>query len=191
MPTEEQMTVNERRKYLKLMKPRYQKAKRGERSCLLTEMEEVTGLHRKSLLRLLHAGSLARKKRTTPRKRIYGLAVEQVILLVWESLDYVCAERLTPALLSTARHLARFGSVCLSSEVEQQLGQISEASITRRLAQAPQSQAASATQRTRASQPGEKRGADEAHSLGHQRTRPLRGRLGTSWGGEYGRGIWP
>src|SRR2546428_10592103 len=80
MPTEEQMTVNERRKYLKLMKPRYQKAKRAERSGLLTEMQAVTGLHRKSLLRLLHARSLGRKKRMTPRKRRHGLAVEQVIL---------------------------------------------------------------------------------------------------------------
>jgi hypothetical protein len=131
MPTEEQMTVNERRKYLKLMKPHYQKAKRAERSRLLTDMEEVTGLHRKSLLRLLHASSLNRKKRTTPRQRIYGLAVEQAILVVWESLDYVCAERLTPVLLSTAQHLAGFGSVCLTSEVEQQLEQISEATITR------------------------------------------------------------
>ncbi len=133
MPTEEQMTVNERRKYVKLVKPRYQQAKRTERSRLLSEMQEVTGLHRKSLLRLLHASSLARKKRMTPRQRTYGLAVEQVILLVWESLDYVCAERLTPVLLRTAQHLARFGSVHLSSELEQQLGQISEATVTRLL----------------------------------------------------------
>ena len=133
MPTEEQMTVNERRKYVKLMKPLYQQAKRGERSRLLSNMQEVTGLHRKSLLRLLHASSLARKKRTTARQRTYGLATEQVILLVWESLDYVCAERLTPVLLTTAQHLARFGSVRLSREVEQQLGQISEATITRLL----------------------------------------------------------
>ena len=135
MPTEEQMTVNERRKYLKLMKPRYQEAKRAEQSRLLTEMEQVTGLHRKSLLRLLHASTLNRKKRTTPRKRTYGLAVEQVILLVWESLDYVCAERLTPVLAQTARHLARFGSLRLTHEVEQQLGQISEATVTRLLRQ--------------------------------------------------------
>jgi hypothetical protein len=87
MSTEDQMTINERRKCLKLMKPLYQEAQRGERSRLLGEMHQVTGLHRKSLLRLLHAKSLARKKRTTPRKRTYGLAVEQVILLVWESLD--------------------------------------------------------------------------------------------------------
>lgn len=133
MPTEDQMTVNERRKYLKLMKPRYQQAKRAERSRLLTEMEQVTGLHRKSLLRLLHASSLNRKKRSVPRKRTYGLEVEQVILVVWESLDYVCAERLTPVLLSTAQHLARFGSLRLTSEVEQQLAQISEATVTRLL----------------------------------------------------------
>jgi len=32
MPTEEKMTVNERRKYLKLMKPRYELAGRAERT---------------------------------------------------------------------------------------------------------------------------------------------------------------
>lgn len=133
MPTEERMTVNERRKYLKVMKPRYQKASRREQSDLLTEMEQVTGLHRKSLLRLLHAPTLERKKRSRGRGRTYGLAVEQVILVVWESLDYVCAERLTPVLLATAQHLARFGSVHLSHEVEEQLAQISEATVTRLL----------------------------------------------------------
>lgn len=131
MPTEDQMTVNERRKYLTLMKPRYQQAKRAERSRLLTDMEQVTGLHRKSLLRLLHAPSLKRMTRTTPRQRTYGLEVEQVILVVWESLDYVCAERLTPVLLPTAQHLVRFGVVHLTKPLEEQLGQISEATVTR------------------------------------------------------------
>ncbi|HTD17942.1 MAG TPA: integrase [Ktedonobacteraceae bacterium] len=133
MPTEDEMTVTERRKYLKRMKPLYAKAERSEQSRMLTEMEQVTGLHRKSLLRLLHAPTLERKKREKGRRRTYGLAVEQAILVVWESLDYICAERLTPALLSTAQHLARFGSVHLSSEVEEQLSQISEATVTRLL----------------------------------------------------------
>src|SRR5260370_13880445 len=130
-PTEEQMTVNDRRTYLKRRKQAYQQANGTELTRLLAEMEQVTGLHRKSLLRLLHASSLNRKKRMTPRKRTYGLATEQVILVVWESLDYVCAERLTPVLLAMAHHLARLGSVRLTSQVEQQLGQISEATITR------------------------------------------------------------
>jgi hypothetical protein len=133
VPTEDQMTVTERRKYLKLMKPRYQKAGRSEQSDLLTEMEQVTGLHRKSLLRLLHGESLERKKRSQGRGPTYGRAVEQVILVVWESLDYVCAERLTPVLLSTAQHLAHFGSVQLNGEVEEQLAHISEATVTRLL----------------------------------------------------------
>jgi len=135
MPTEERMTVTERRKYLQLRKPRYQKASRSEQSALLTEMEQVTGLHRKSLLRLLHAPTLERKKRSRGRGRSYGLATEQVILVVWESLDYVCAERLTPVLLSTAQHLARFGALYLSQQVEEQLAHISEATVTRLLRQ--------------------------------------------------------
>jgi hypothetical protein len=131
MPAEDQMTVSERRKYLKRMKSLYDKANRAEQSRLLDEMEQVTSLHRKSLLRLLHAQTLDRKKRSQGRGRSYGLDVEQVILVVWESLDYVCAERLTPALLSTAKHLERFGSVRLSLEVKEQLAQISEATVTR------------------------------------------------------------
>jgi hypothetical protein len=57
-----------------------------------------------------------------------------VIRVVWESLDYLCAERLTPALLPTAQHLARFGELRLSREVEEQLTQISRATVGRLLA---------------------------------------------------------
>jgi hypothetical protein len=57
--------------------------------------------------------------------------VEEVIVRVWESLDYVCAERLTPVLLSTAQHLAKFGEVQLSPRIEEQLGRISRASVSR------------------------------------------------------------
>jgi hypothetical protein len=60
MPSEEKMSVDERRKYLKLVAPRYAKAGRGERGALLTELAAVTGLHRKSLLRLLHGPTLER-----------------------------------------------------------------------------------------------------------------------------------
>ncbi len=48
--------------YLKLMKPPYVKADRSEQSRLLGEMEQVSGLHRKSLLRLLHALDVGEKE---------------------------------------------------------------------------------------------------------------------------------
>src|SRR5579883_2361988 len=115
MPVEDEMSVSERRKYLKRMKERYVTAKRGERGRLLSEMEQVTGLHRKSLTRLMHAASLERKKRSTPRPRSYGLEVERIIVRVWESRDYLCAERLTPTLLRMAQHLDRFEPLGLTA----------------------------------------------------------------------------
>lgn len=130
----EQMTVNERRKYLKLEAPRYAKADRAGRSQLLTEMEAVSGLHRKSLLRLLHAPSLERApQRPRLKRRTYGPEVTDVVRVVWESLDYLCAERLTPALLETARQLAQWEVLVLTPELEAQLASISRATVQRRL----------------------------------------------------------
>ena len=133
MPTRDEMTINERRKYVKLMAPRYQTAKRKERSQLLSEMEQVSKLHRKHLIRLLNGQSLERKKRSTPRSCTYGLEVERVVLRVWESLDYICAERLTPSLGRMARHLASFGVLVLTAEIESQLATISPATVQRML----------------------------------------------------------
>jgi len=133
MAASDEMTIDERRKYLAKMAPRYTKAGKQERSRLLDEMEAVTALHRKSLLRLLAAPSLERQPCRTGRGRSYGAATEDVIRVVWESLDYLCAERLTPALLPTAQHLAGFGEVRLTEEVERQLATISRATVGRLL----------------------------------------------------------
>ncbi len=133
MAADEEMTIDERRKYLKRQWTRYRVADRTEKSRLLTEMEAVTGLHRKSLVRLLNQPSLARRPAANRRGRTYGPDVEQVIVVVWESLDYLCAERVQPALLTTAQHLARFGEVQLTPPLETQLEQISVATVQRLL----------------------------------------------------------
>ena len=127
------MTITEHRKYLARMLPRYLAADRPQQSLLLTEMQTVTGLHRKSLLRLLNASSLARQPRSRQRTRTYGAPVDDALRLIWETLDYVCAERLTPALVSTAHLLAHHGELTLTDDLLAQLGQISVASVQRRL----------------------------------------------------------
>ncbi len=53
---------------------------------------------------------------------MYGADAERVVVQVWASLDYICAEWLTPTLLTTACHMARFGVVRLSDAVAAQLG---------------------------------------------------------------------
>ena len=134
MPSEDKMSVDERRKYLKLVASRYAKARRKERSALLSEMAAVTGLHRKSLLRLLNGPTLERTpKRPRFRRRCYGVVVADVVRVIWESLDYVCAERLTPVLLSTGQQLAQWEELVLTPEVEAALHTISRATVQRLL----------------------------------------------------------
>jgi hypothetical protein len=137
--TQDEMTLNERRKYLKRLWPRYIQADKKGRGALLTEMEQVTGMHRKSITRLMrsaHQGSLERKKRKTKRSPTYGKEVGQVVSVVWESLDYICAERVQPQLLSTARHLAQFGEldkigITLTPQLEEQLAGVSRPTVQR------------------------------------------------------------
>lgn len=130
MTPEEPMDINERRKYLHKMRVLYRKASRRERTALLNEMETVTGLHRKSLLRLLH-GDLHRKPRRRQRGPTYTQATRQVIQTCAEALDYPCAERLQPVLLRTAHVLARHGHLTLSPEVETQLQKVSVSTVRR------------------------------------------------------------
>jgi hypothetical protein len=129
----EPMTIAERYRYLSRMQPRYWQAARPGQSRLLDEMAAMTGLHRKSLLRLLRPGGLTRRPRARPRGAVYGPAVADAVRVIWESLDYVCAERLTPALVPTARLLEQHGELVLPAHVEAQLGRISVASVQRRL----------------------------------------------------------
>ena len=131
MTTDDTMTLIERRKYLMKMQRRYRTADRRERKQLLTEMEAVTSMHRKSLTRLMAQQSLTRMRRRTERSAVYGPEVRRIVRIVWESLDCICAERLTPQLLATAQHLARFAELTLTPEMERLLAQISEATVAR------------------------------------------------------------
>jgi hypothetical protein len=88
-------------------------------------------MHRKSLTRLMAQSTLRRVRRRTERGTTYGPEVRQIVRLVWESLDCICAERLTPQLLATARHLALFEEIVLTATVAEQLDAISEATVTR------------------------------------------------------------
>jgi hypothetical protein len=133
MPGEDKMTVDDRRKYLARMKRRYKVAGRKGRSLLLDEMERFTGMHRKSLIRLLNAPDLSRKARRKQRGRRYNPEVEDAIHVIAESLDYVCAERLKPALPEMAQHLSQFGEIQASHQLITQLQKIGVATVGRLL----------------------------------------------------------
>jgi hypothetical protein len=130
MPAEIKMTINERRKYLMRMRLRYVQANRAGRGRLLDEMAQVTELHRKSLVRLMKADPV-RKPRQRQRGRTYNHEVDDAIRIIAETLDYICAQRLTPSLLPTARLLIKHGELAVSVRVLELLGQISVRTVKR------------------------------------------------------------
>jgi hypothetical protein len=133
MSAEDQMTIDERFKYLRKMKKRYVDASRERRGHLLSEMEAITGLHRKSLIRLIN-GNLKRKPRRRQRGRTYGPEVADALRVIAESMDCICAERLTPNLTLLAECLAAHGELTASPQLLEQLERVSVSTVERILA---------------------------------------------------------
>ncbi len=137
MATDEEMTLDERYKYLRIKQKQYRKAQsRQEKKTLLDEMEQVTGLHRKYLIKQMKS-KLQRGTRSQERKMSYGAEVDAALALIWEAQDYICAERLKPILVETAQRLAQFRELRLSPRLSEQLAQMSVATVRRHLPAAP------------------------------------------------------
>ena len=130
MSEQDPMTVAERRKYIHKVWGRYIKAERSQKTRLLDEMCKVTGMHRKSILRIIN-GKLSRTKRTKQRGKVYGVEVDDAIRVISRSLDYPCAERLQPNLRWMADHLAAHGSLVVSDLVKEKLEEISVSTLKR------------------------------------------------------------
>ena len=133
MSERDEMTIDERRKYIYKMWGRYRDASRVEKGKMLNDMEHVTGMARKSLIRILN-GRLSRKKRERQRGPIYGATVQHAVAVIARGLDYPCAERLKPVLTSTAQHLMRHGQLFVDPGTEQLVNKISVTTLKRMLA---------------------------------------------------------
>lgn len=128
------MSTKSRHEYMNTMRQRYQKtSSRAEKTKIINEVVKVLGYHRKyvtAALNQLPSSSKPPVKRHRPLKYLEAMPVIQ---LVWESLDYPCAERLRPVLLSTAENLARHNELDLTEEICEQLSEISQATLARRI----------------------------------------------------------
>jgi hypothetical protein len=132
MTTEEKMTIDERYKYLRTMKRRYREADKKTKGALLDEMEAVTGMHRKSLIRSMN-GTLRRKPRRRERGKEYGPDVDDALRVIDESFDHICPERLAPNLVWMAQHLARHDELRATTSLLKQLESVSISTVRRRL----------------------------------------------------------
>ena len=133
------LSLKTRKEYLKNVRDRYVKTKsKPEKSQILDEVVEVMGYHRKHAIQVLNGKTTLFS--STPRLRnrpLKYLEAMPVVQKVWEALDYPCAERLKPVLLSTAEHLAAHKELSLNETIRCQLAQISRPTLARRIAKWP------------------------------------------------------
>ena len=107
------LTMKEKQAVTREYKPRYQKATKNEKKMLLDEFVRLTGYHRKSAVRLLHAKPVKQimlykngkalklkpeKKRTSNRKgkRSYSDDVIAALRVLWIFFWYKCGKILAP-----------------------------------------------------------------------------------------------
>ena len=117
--------------YLVRMRERYERAPRGEKGRLLDEVCEVTGYHRKAVIRLLRRAAPTRAGRRRGRREVYAADVTAALVAIWTTAGYPWSVRLKallPAWLPWARRRLR-----LTSATEQALLRISARQIDRRL----------------------------------------------------------
>jgi hypothetical protein len=118
------------KEYTEAVRRRYREAGRREKGVILEEFTEVTGYHRKAVIRLLGRGTGPPGKRLGRPRRYRGEVVE-ALRRAWEAADHVCGKRLKPFLPELVGVLVRHGDLKVSEEVAERLGEISAATIDR------------------------------------------------------------
>lgn len=113
---------------------RYSEAGRVERGRILDEFVAVTGYHRKHAMRVLRSGRAVSRHAPRPGRRVYGEAVREALILLWEASDRVCGKRLKALLPVLIAAMERHGRLELDPVVRTAVTAISAATIDRALA---------------------------------------------------------
>ncbi|QQS19594.1 hypothetical protein IPL85_04970 [Candidatus Saccharibacteria bacterium] len=128
-----QMSRLSRQEYLGVMRKKYKRLKKNqkkERSKLLSDVVDITGYHRtyaSVLLRSPPPKAIIRK----PRTARYSVETKQVVLLLWHATSNICAERLQPFMPELLDKLVACGELAVRPEIDDQLRQISLATVKR------------------------------------------------------------
>jgi hypothetical protein len=113
---------------------RYRRSVRRERGRILDEFTALTGFHRKHAMRLLRSSARSDRNGARPERRIYGEAMRETLIILWETSDRVCGKRLRPLIPILIESMERAGHLQLAPEVRAGLLAMSAATIDRALA---------------------------------------------------------
>lgn len=132
------MTGNSKRELLEAICPRYRRANKVEKTCILDEFVAITGYHpsgtyfgRKHAIRLLKHGVKKPKRKKRGRPKVYTGEVISALIKIWKVCECICSKRLHPFLPEMMAVLEREEELALSVKAKRLLLQISPATIDR------------------------------------------------------------
>jgi hypothetical protein len=119
--------------YADAIRQRYKAGHKAEKGKILDEFTKVTGMHRKSAIRLLQYTFPTKLKQKRGRNKYYGNEVTSVLRKIWEASDRLCSKRLQPFIPEMIKVFRQHGEQQINITLESQLCQISPATIDRLL----------------------------------------------------------
>jgi len=128
------MSTSSVREIVRRKRKEYLKARKAEKKRILDEVEELTGYHRKSLVRLF-LGDVS--PRNTPIRRPRASKYTPILphlKVLWATSFYACGKRLAPFLGELLSVMKKRGEVWVTPSEESLLASISAATIDRILA---------------------------------------------------------
>ena len=85
------VTLASIREYVEAVRRRYFGASKKEKGKILDEFIMVTGLHRKTAVRLFRSDHEPRTSKRRGRPRQYDMAIALALRVIWEATDRLCA----------------------------------------------------------------------------------------------------
>ena len=129
-----QIKLRTRKELTAAISQRYKNTDRKSEKLILDEFIKVTGYHRKHAIRILTAPPVSLGMPAAPSKsRIYGEAVKEALIVLWEASDRICGKRLKVLLPQLVEAMERHRHLQLEAGVRAQLLAISAATIDRQL----------------------------------------------------------
>lgn len=117
----------------KVTRVRYSLANKSVKTFMLNEFCSNTEYHRKYAIKLFNHKPKENKERVGRSKKYnFGLFAD-IIIPIWELLDYPCGTRLQPELINMAEAMARSNEIKITDEIKKQLIIISSKTLDRRL----------------------------------------------------------
>ena len=130
------MSSISRKEYLTEVRRLYKKAKtKKEKGELISNVVDITGMHRKAVIRLLHNKPTRHVKKPGPLV-IYDEAFHTALLVCWHTTNDICAERLQPFLPELVAKMEDLGELDITDGTRYLLTNASISTVRRHLSQA-------------------------------------------------------